>query len=278
MPSLLREYHVRRLAFTLTALLVSVSAAEARADDSAQAAKPAAAAPSAKPADATPSAKTADATASAKAADAKDAKAADTADGKDTPSVLLHVTSPTPVRIENSDTGEVVCTSPCDKNVPAALRYRVGAGGFGRASSEFVLTGQDGKADLKVKPARRSQFWTGVTALGVGGALIAGGVTVLAIGVGNRAHIDGADGETTDNSFTDMMAIGTGLTILGTSPAFGAGHRSSRTRARASTATWPSRARIAPAPTLPAARARLPSVDFEWAPRPTFVPILRGTF
>jgi hypothetical protein len=127
--------------------------------------------------------------------------------------VVLHVASPDAVSVANSETGEVVCTSPCDKPVPSSGRYKiVGA----RPSPDFTLTRTSGKADVKVKPGSKRDFWLGVGGLGLGGALIGTGVTLLIYGVETREPVPGGDGETTDNTFTDLMALGTTLTIAGT--------------------------------------------------------------
>jgi hypothetical protein len=183
-----------------------------------------------------------------------------------------------PVRVENSATGEVVCTSPCDKNVPATIRYRIGGGGFSRPSSEFVLASQDGKADLRVKPARRTAFWTGIGALGLGGVLIAGGVAILAYGVGNRPQVVGGDGETTNNTFTNTMALGTGITILGTvaglwGAATAIGNASTHVDGDVSSATSVPSHASAPSGTRALAQQSLVSL-----PRSNFVPLLAGTF
>jgi hypothetical protein len=123
------------------------------------------------------------------------------------------VASPDAVSVANSETGEVVCTSPCDKPVPSTARYRiVGA----RPSPDFTLTRTTGKADVKVKPGSKRDFWLGVGGLSLGGALIGTGVTILIYGVETRDPVPGSDGETTNNTFTDLRALGTTLTIAGT--------------------------------------------------------------
>lgn len=127
--------------------------------------------------------------------------------------LTLVVHSNETVRIENADTGEVVCTSPCEKSVPAHARYRIG--GF-RPSPDFVLKpGKSGRSDIRVKPAHASTYWLGVGALGLGGALLGAGIGVLIHGVNTRPEVQGGDGTETDNTYTDTMAAGTGLAILG---------------------------------------------------------------
>jgi hypothetical protein len=68
---------------------------------------------------------------------------------------------------------------------------------------------------VKVKPGSRASFWTGVGALGLGGALVAGGVTTLVYGFVNRAPVQGGEGTETDNTYTDFMIAGTVLVLAG---------------------------------------------------------------
>jgi hypothetical protein len=128
------------------------------------------------------------------------------------PTIMLHVKSETPVTIEREDTHEVVCTSPCNKEVPATARYRVGGS---RPSSGFTLDARSGSAKLAVDPASSGEFWAGVAGLGVGTGLIGAGVITLALGFANSNDVPGADGATTDTSYTDMMFVGTALVVTG---------------------------------------------------------------
>ena len=130
-----------------------------------------------------------------------------------TETAVLHVTSHAAVNVEKDGTGEVVCTSPCDKRLPARERYRIGGE---RPSPAFTLTPTaEGKAKLKVRPAHASSFWLGVGALGLGTGLVAGGASLLIHGYATRAPVQGADGVTTDNSFTDAMVAGSALVLFG---------------------------------------------------------------
>lgn len=128
-------------------------------------------------------------------------------------SVYLHVAAPKAVTVERQDTGEVVCSAPCDTKVTGGnVRYKVGAKG----SPSFVLTpNQDNRADVRVKPANTTMFWVGVGTASAGALLLGGGIATLIYGVSNRPAVPGADSETTDNTFTDTMSIGTGLSIAG---------------------------------------------------------------
>lgn len=242
----------------LIALVVLAMAREARADEPSSPQKgatpvpEAAAAPSA-PADGTP----------------KPAEAG---------GVFLHVASKEVVTIEKDETGEVVCTSPCDKTVPGDARYHVGGH---RPSPSFVLApGANGKADLHVKPGSKAGFWTGVGGLALGTVLIGTGVGVLIYGVNNRAPVPGGDGENTDNSFTDVMGLGTVMVIAGVAIGLGGG---AFLASNASTSIWGNvqksagSTRDAQPRTLPSTR----TVGFTGPlvlPRSTYVSIFSGTF
>jgi hypothetical protein len=184
---------VSRLA-TITFALLTVTSRQALADDTATPAAPA----------------TENAAATAKPAESPTPEA----ERKDEPAaVFLHVASPATVRIERDDTGEVVCTSPCDKNVPATAHYHIGGH---RPSPSFVLVPpSSGRADVRVKPGSKTTFWTGVGALGLSGLLIGGGVGTLVYGYSERAPVQGGDGTETDNTYTDFMIVGTSLLIVG---------------------------------------------------------------
>src|SRR4051794_36298454 len=90
----------RMRAHTLTLFIMLVSAKEAWADDTTDPAK-------------------------APATQVVDPQASPTASTTEAP-VFLHVTSPETVTIQRDDTNEVVCTSPCDKDVPKDGKYHVG--------------------------------------------------------------------------------------------------------------------------------------------------------
>jgi hypothetical protein len=191
--------------------------------------------------------------------------------------VFLHIASKETVTIEKDDTGEVVCSSPCDKSVPADTRYHIGGH---RPSPSFVLApASNGKADLHVKPGSRAGFWTGVGGVALGTALIGTGVAVLIVGVNNRNPVGGADTETTDNSFTDTMSIGTVMILGGVAIGLGGG---AFLAANASTSIWGNvqksagSTRDAQPRTLPNARAV--GLGPQALPRPTYVSIFSGTF
>jgi len=126
---------------------------------------------------------------------------------------MLHVKSPDRVvAIEREDTGEVVCTSPCNKEVPATVRYRVG--GY-HPSNAFVLEGHGGRAKISVAAATKRDFVTGAAVLGTGGALVLGGVLALALGYASQGNVPGAEGVVTDTTYSDTMIAGTALVVAG---------------------------------------------------------------
>jgi hypothetical protein len=129
--------------------------------------------------------------------------------------VLLHVSSSSTVSVARDDTGEIVCSSPCDKRVPDDVRYRIVGD---RPSEPFVLTpGEFGHAAVvKVNSARNGKFWLGIGALGLSAGLITGGVATLLYAMAHRSPIPGSDGESTDTAYTDRMTVGTTLLLVGT--------------------------------------------------------------
>jgi hypothetical protein len=130
-------------------------------------------------------------------------------DGK---SVLLHVKSPSDATVKNADTGEVVCTAPCDQKVPEAGRFQIVSG---RPTQVFALSPEGDKATLSVRPASNTKFWLGVGATGLGTGLAAAGAAVLVYAVGHKTPIAGGDGTDTSTAYTDRMSLGAGLAIAG---------------------------------------------------------------
>ena len=191
--------------------------------------------------------------------------------------VFLHVYSKTTVTVERDDTGEVVCTSPCDKAVPGDASYHIGGH---RPSPSFTLAApQDGKANLHVKPGSKAGFWTGVGGITLGTLLVGGGVGTLIYGLNNKETAN-FELEETDNSYTNVMALGTALIIGGAFVGLGGGvilannispevwgnvHKSTGSTRDASPRAQPSlRATAQPGP--------------QALPRPTYVSLFSGTF
>lgn len=127
-------------------------------------------------------------------------------------SVVLHIASSQPVGLAREDNGEVVCQSPCDKPVPADVKYTVVGG---RPSTAFMVVGDDGHAALSVRKASNGKFWAGVAVDVVGAALIGTGIGVLVYGVNHKDPIAGNDGTDTDTAYTDRMSLGAGLCVAG---------------------------------------------------------------
>jgi hypothetical protein len=97
---------------------------------------------------------------------------------------VVHVDSPSAVDLEHDDGSKwvVVCTSPCDKALPASGEYRINGAGV-RASSAFGIE-PGSKRTLSVEPGS-SGAHTGalvVTIVGGVGLLPAVGVSVLVLG------------------------------------------------------------------------------------------------
>ena len=201
--------------------------------------------------------------------------APESADAKsaDEPTVMLHVKSDAVVAIEREDTGELVCTSPCDKPVSQAVRYRIGGA---RPSESFVLDAHGGEAKIAVDAASRRGFWTGIGVLGAGAALAAGGVIALAVGYANQGPVPGADGTVTDTTYSDTMILGTTLVVAGVAAGiYGGATFASNLRSRVTgnvVKDPPARGNAQPLRTASAH-------DSTWSAGPTiFVPILRGAF
>lgn len=194
--------------------------------------------------------------------------------------VMLHVDAPQVVAIEREDTGEVVCKSPCDRLVPATVRYRIGGS---RPSEPFTLDARDGTAKLTVAPASKRDFWAGIGALGAGGALVAGGIVALSLGYANRPEVPGAEGTVTDNTYTDTMIVGTTLIVSGLAAGIWGGATAlanRRTTVEGSVVKAPpARGDAQPPRVASPAVESTRRVDPAWsAGRTFFVPLLSGVF
>jgi hypothetical protein len=247
----------RFYAIQISLLLVTVASREAWADDSA------------KPAE-KPVASDAKTDASKKDAANKDATKKDEADGEHDPnSVFLHVATSSPIRVVRDDTGETVCAAPCDQNVPANGRYRIDGA---RPSPAFSLApGAEGRADVKVAPGSKGEFWVGIGIMGLGAGLLTGGIYTLLYWTANKPAVPGGDGVDTDNRYDYAMMAGTGLVLLGTIAEIYGGAtviNNLRTKVKGNV-------QQAKASDLPARPAQVGAVSL---PRPSSVPIFGGTF
>lgn len=209
-------------------------------------------------------------------APAKDAPAETTkAEEKPADTVILHVDAPTTVTVEREDTGEIVCASPCDKPVPIAGRYRIGRV---RQSAPFVLEPTtDGHARLRVKPGMRSPwFWAGTAGLGIGLAAIAVGSVIMVNAYENdKETVGGPAGDgLTDNSYLDNMQLGTVFVVGGILAGIWGGatmisHAGTKVRGNMHKDEAPARG-LAPLPTRRVATGTgAPAV---------MIPLLQGTF
>jgi hypothetical protein len=99
--------------------------------------------------------------------------------------VVVHTDSPSPVDLQSVD-GEgnstYVCTSPCDKAVPADRDFDIGGNGV-RASKVFRLQ-NGGRIKLDVSPATPGAHTAGIVITVVGIVGLAPGVAVTALVMG----------------------------------------------------------------------------------------------
>lgn len=135
------------------------------------------------------------------------------------PTVLLHVDSPRVVAIERADNGELVCTSPCNRRVPATQRYRIAGS---RPSEPFVLDARRANANVAVDLASKKSFMIGVGVLSAGSALAIAGGIVLGATAASRESIP-ADVTTTNTDYTDAITAGTVMVITGIAAALWGG-------------------------------------------------------
>jgi hypothetical protein len=196
-----------------------------------------------------------------------------TREASDEPTVTLHVRAPDGVAVERVDTGELVCTSPCDRDVPASALYRIGGA---RPSDSFMLDAHGGTAKISVDPASNRGFWTGAVALGGAGALIGSGVLAIALGYASQRPVPGPDGTVTDATYSDTMILGTVLVVAGMAAGiWGGATLASNLKSRVTgniVKDPPARGTAQP---LRTATTSGPS----WSAGPTFhVPILGGVF
>ena len=106
---------------------------------------------------------------------------------KRVPAVLVHIESPRKVTLERRPSDEYeweeVCTSPCDKLVPASDEYHVVGSGM-KASPPFQLEAQPGqRVVLTIDPASKGWFAVGIVG-GIVGA-IAGLYGLLLVAAGS---------------------------------------------------------------------------------------------
>jgi hypothetical protein len=235
----------------ISLVLVTMLSREAWADDSA------------KPADKPVAADT--------KSDAPKKDGAEASGEQDPNSVFLHVATSAPVTIVRDDTGETVCASPCDKNVPANGRYRIDGA---RPSPAFSLApGAEGRANVKVAPGSKGEFWLGIGIMGLGAGLLTGGIATLLYWTANKPAVPGGDGVDTDNRYDYAMMAGTGLVLLGTiAEIYGGATVITNLRTKVKGNVQQAKASDLPVRQSPS------NVAAGSLPRPSSVPIFGGTF
>lgn len=112
------------------------------------------------------------------------------------PTLLVHIDSPRPVRLEHYDPArsnwDELCNSPCDMQVPVEGDYRIAGVGV-KASNRFAMTGKAGdRIVIDVNPASKGWFAAGI---------VGGGVGLLTISVGLYVVLVGAIGSSIDKGF-----------------------------------------------------------------------------
>jgi hypothetical protein len=85
---------------------------------------------------------------------------------------MVHIDSPSTVELQYKGEGEneswrTVCSSPCDRRLPAEGRYRIG-GDSARPSRTFILPEGTGTVSLAVNPSSHGWFNVGVVLTAVG--------------------------------------------------------------------------------------------------------------
>jgi hypothetical protein len=112
------------------------------------------------------------------------------------PPVWVHIDGSEADRLEvkaagDQDEWSPVCTTPCDRPVPAGYSYRI-AGDSIRTSSPFTIDPQQGgRQTLVVSEASRGAFVLGIVGMGVGAGGIVVGLSVAfvgAVGAGLSEH------------------------------------------------------------------------------------------
>lgn len=144
---------------------------------------------------------------------------------KRVPAILVHIESPRKVRLERRPSDEYeweeVCTSPCDKPVPASDEYHVIANGM-KASPPFQLEAQPGqRVVLTIDPASKGWFAVGIIS-GIVGA-IAGiyGLLFVAFGsatsdISSTGTSTGTGTNITKQTGDDIKAVGWTVAGVGT--------------------------------------------------------------
>jgi hypothetical protein len=137
---------------------------------------------------------------------------------KRVPAILVHIESPRKVALERRPSDEYeweeVCTSPCDKPVPASDEYHVIASGM-KASPAFTLDAQPGqRVVISVDPASKGWFAVGIIG-GIVGA-VAGIYGLLFVAFGSAtSSISSTTGSSTGTGTNVTKQTGDDITAVG---------------------------------------------------------------
>lgn len=110
----------------------------------------------------------------------------------DDTSVLVHISSKGPARLERRDVGKAwvtVCDAPCDREVPLGDEYRIGFGKKGLThGAPFRLNAASDAVELKVQPPSPVGEASGTALVVIGGAVALVGALGLIVSIGLAVH------------------------------------------------------------------------------------------
>jgi hypothetical protein len=190
--------------------------------------------------------------------------------------IPIHIITERPVRLEKrAGSGwELVCTSPCDTAVGVSPEYRIAGDGI-NPSEPFTLEGSHGYAKLKVDPGTPGGQTRGVWTMIGSGAVLAGGVAVIALGT-NR-HFD-AQGNVPQGSINALLAGSVMIAGAVVGGFVGGAWYVSNAHTQVTGNVGHATGEKTPPKSVQAARAPTWNAPQIGAPAATSVPFLSGTF